>query len=307
MSAIAVVGAGGVGGLVAARLARAGHEVHLVARGRTRDVIAAHGVTLRGPDGDFTATMTRVSDDAAALGPVALVLLAVKAWQVAEVAPSLVTLARGDTIVAPLQNGVEAAGELARALGEERVVGGLCHMLASAEEAGVVRWMGAPPSVTLGARHASQAAAVEHCASLLRPALHVRVVDDIDAALWEKLLFIAAFGAAGAASHLTAGPLRRDPEWRARLEGAMNEAAAVAAARGVRLSDAAVATAMKRVDALPEDATASLMRDLLAGRPSELHQLIGAVVRLGRDAAVATPVSAALYTALTPLEDRARG
>lgn len=87
----------------------------------------------------------------------------------------------------------------------------------------------------------------------------------------------------------------------------MHEIAALAAARSVRLPPDAVAVAMSRLDELPDDATTSMHRDILAGRPSELDELIGAVVRLGRQAQVATPVSEALYAELEPLERRARG
>jgi 2-dehydropantoate 2-reductase len=86
----------------------------------------------------------------------------------------------------------------------------------------------------------------------------------------------------------------------------MDEVAAVAAARGVPLPPETAAIAMQRLEALPADAIASMHRDVIEGRPSELHELIGAVVRLGRDAGVATPVSAALYAQLEPIEQRAR-
>jgi len=87
---------------------------------------------------------------------------------------------------------------------------------------------------------------------------------------------------------------------------AMAEVAAVAAARGVALPADTVAIAMQRIDELPPDATTSMHRDIVAGRPSELEELIGAVVRLGRVAGVATPISAALYAQLEPLERQAR-
>jgi 2-dehydropantoate 2-reductase len=87
----------------------------------------------------------------------------------------------------------------------------------------------------------------------------------------------------------------------------MHEVATLAAARGVDLPPDVVAATMHQIDGLPEDATASMHRDIVAGRPSELDELIGAVVRLGREAGVATPVSAELYARLEPLEARARG
>jgi 2-dehydropantoate 2-reductase len=307
MATVAVIGAGGVGGLIAARLARGGHEVRLLARGAAAQAIGAHGLKLSGPDGEFTVAMAAVAEDAAALGVVDLVLLAVKAWQVAELAPQLVPLVGPQTTVAPLQNGVEAAEQLAAALGEAQVVGGLCHMLSWVERPGEIQWMGQNPSVTLGVRRDGQAPLVERAAEIVRAGqLHVVVSDAIARALWQKLLFIAPLGAVGAIAGTPAGIFRKRADTRAELEGSMREIVAVAAARGVTLADDAVARALARIDALPDDATASLQRDIQAGRPSELHELIGAVVRLGRAAGVATPSSARLYDALVPREDAAR-
>jgi 2-dehydropantoate 2-reductase len=248
-----------------------------------------------------------VSDDASALGEVDMVLVTVKTWQIPDVAPRLEPLVGVGTAVVPLQNGVEAADRLASCLGPERVIGALCHMLSWVERPGEIRWIGAPPMVTLGARRAEQAEAVGACATALREALvKVEVTDSIEQALWIKLLFIAPFGAVGAVERAPAGELRREPRSRARLEAAMREVFAVAGGRGVALPAEVVARAMQRIDALPEDATASLHRDVLAGRPSEVHELLGAVVRLGHDAGIDTPVSTELYEALLPLERRAR-
>jgi 2-dehydropantoate 2-reductase len=307
MASIAVIGAGGVGGLLAGRLARGGHDVRVLARGAALEVIRARGLRLRGPDGDHLAPVALATDEVSAMGAVDLVLVAVKTWQVLEVAPRLPPLVRDDTVVVPLQNGVEAVAHLASTLGQERVVGGLCHMLSWVEQPGEIGWMGAGPSVTLGARRPAQAEPVARCAAVLRSAdIHVEVTGAIESTLWVKLLFIAPFGAVGAAARLSAGPLRRDSSSRARLEAAMREVAAVAGGHGVVLPADTVDLAMRRIDSLPEDATASLYRDIARGRPSELNELIGAVDRLGREARIATPVSAALYAELLPLEQRAR-
>lgn len=307
MTRVAVIGAGGVGGRLGAMLARGGHDVRILARGATLDAIRAHGLRVRGPGEDYAVPIPRASDDAAALGEVDMVLVTIKTWQVPGVAPRLAPLVGPSTAVVPLQNGVEAADQLAASLGADRVLGALCHMLSWVERPGEIRWIGAPPLVTLGARRAGQERAVEACAATLRSAtVEVQVTDAIDAALWSKLLFIAPLGAVGAVERVPAGRFRQAPHARAELEASMYEIAAVAAARGVALPADTVARAMQRIDAVPEDATASMQRDIEAGRPSEVHELIGAVVRLGRAAGVATPVSEALYVALEPLERRAR-
>jgi 2-dehydropantoate 2-reductase len=305
--AIAVVGAGGVGGLLAAMLARGGNDVRVLARGAALAAILERGLRISGPGDDDTVPIRRAADDAGALGPADIVIVAVKTWQLAELAPRLTPLLGPQTLVVPMQNGVEAADTLARALGEGHVIGGVCRVIAWAERPGEIHWMGAPMSLTIGARLAGQQGAVDACAAILRTGgIEVVVAHDIARAVWLKLMFLAPFGAVGAVERAPIGDLRRRPELRARIEGAMHEIAALAAARSVSLPADAVAAAMRRLDELPDDATTSMHRDIVAGRPSELDEQIGAVVRLGREAQIATPVSAELYARLAPLERHAR-
>jgi len=304
---IAVVGAGGVGGLLAAMLARAGHDVRLLARGAALAAIRDHGLRVHGPDGDHAVPVARVSDDAAVLGAAGIVLVSVKTWQLADLGPRLVPLVGDGTLVVPMQNGVQASEDLARSLGDTHVIGGVSRMISWVERPGEIRWMGYTPSLTIGPCSPGQLDAVEACAATLRTGgIEVLVTDAIDRARWQKFLFMAPYAAIGAVERAPLGVLRRTPRVRARMEAAMHEVAALAAARGVALPPDAVAVALHRLDVLHEDATASMHRDIVAGRPSELHELIGAVVRLGREAHVPTPVSAQLYAQLEPLERQAR-
>lgn len=304
---IAVVGAGGVGGLLAAVLARAGLDVRMLARGAALTAIRERGLRTRGPDGDHTVPIARVSDDASALGAVDIVLVTVKTWQLAELGPRLVPLIGDRSLVIPMQNGVEASEVLARSLGDDHVIGGVCRMIGWTEQPGEIRWIGPTPSLTIGARSPGQSARVQACAATLEAGgIQVVIADDIERARWLKFLFMAPYAAVGAVERAPLGVLRKAPAARARLEAAMHEVAALAAARGAELPAGTVASMLRRIDTLPEDATTSMYRDIVDGRPSELHELIGAVVRLGREAQVATPVSAELYAQLEPLERQAR-
>jgi 2-dehydropantoate 2-reductase len=304
---VAIVGAGGVGSLLAAMLARGGTDVRMLARGRALEAIRERGVRLRGPDGDAVFPVSRASDDAAVLGVADIVVVTVKTWQLAELGPRLVPLVGDRTVVVPLQNGVGASEQLAATLGERRVIGGVARLISWVERPGEVRWIGMPPGLTIGARTADQAADVEACAATLRiGGLEVAVTDAIAQALWTKFLFIAPYAALGAVERVPVGVLRTAPASRARLLEAMREVAAVAAARGVVLPPDTVGNMLQLIDRIPAESTASMHRDIVDGRPSELHELIGAVVRLGREAQVATPVSAELYAQLEPLERTAR-
>jgi 2-dehydropantoate 2-reductase len=302
---IGIVGAGGVGGLIAGLLARAGHDVAVVTRGKALDTIRERGLHVDSPLGVFDA---RVEAGAVSeLAPVDAVLLAVKTWQVPDVAATLGPLVGRDGIAVPLQNGVDAPDQCADALGDARVFGGICHVLSWIAEPGSIKHVGEAPRVTLGAWRAPATAGLESLRSALEGAgVGARVAKDFRAALWDKFLFIASFGGVGAVARAGAGALRTIPETRRLLTGAFEEVHAVALARGVALRPDTVAKALALVDMVPADAIASLQRDIVAGRPSELASLTGAVVRIGREVGVPVPIHATIHAALLPQETAAR-
>ena len=303
-----VVGAGGVGGLIGGLLQRSGQEVAFLARGRQLQAMREGGLHVQSPRGAFHLPRIEASDDPAALPPGDVVLVATKGWQVPEVAPLLAQLLRPEGVAVPLENGVEAAGHLAAALGEGRVAGGLCFLLSRLEAPGRVQHQGEALRVTVGERGDSTASRrLDALCALLRVAhVDAEVAPDIDVALWDKLLFIEPFGAVGAVTRSPAGVFRTRRESRELLVSAMDEVATLARARGVRLPSDAVARALQAIDRLPAEATASMQRDLMSGRPSELGDQTGAVLRLAREAALPVPVHAFLWAALLPQEDAAR-
>jgi 2-dehydropantoate 2-reductase len=303
-----IVGAGGVGGLLGGLLQRGGHQVAFLARGRQLQALLEGGLHVQSPRGNFHVPRVEASDDPAALPPGDVLLVATKGWQVAEVAPRLAPLLKPGGVAVPLENGVEAAGQLAAALGEDRVAGGLCHMLSRIDSPGRIQHVGEVLRVTVGERHgpAGSSRLEALCAALRDSQVDAEVSADIEQALWEKFLFIEPFGAVGTVTRTPAGVFRARRETRELLVSAMDEVAALARARGVRLSADAVAKALATIDRLPAEATASMQRDLMSGRPSELVDQTGAVIRLAREARLPVPVHAFLWAALLPQEDAAR-
>ena len=305
----AIIGAGGVGGVFGGLLAHAGHDVVFVARGRHLQAIRDEGLRLHGPWGTHVVRAGAGPDPASVAdrGPFDAVLVAVKAGQVADVAASLAPLVGPATVVIPLQNGVDAASTLADALGDGPVAGGLCHVFGWLEGPGEVRTTGTPLRVTMGERQGGGSPRLAQVARALRGAgVEALVVDDVEAATWEKFLFIEPFGAVGAVTRAPIGVVRSDPRSRALLVTAVGEVADVARGRGVRIAPDAVERTVARYDELPQDATASMQRDVVAGRPSELREQTGAVVRAGEEARVPVPVHQFLLAALAPQEAAAR-
>lgn len=298
---IAIVGAGAVGGTMGALLSRAGHDVVFVARGESLAAIRAAGVTLVTPSETVATGPLAAFEDPARAGACDAVVVTVKAWQVAPVAPSLAPLVAGGGFALPVQNGVEAAEQLAAALGEEAVVGAVCHVLATREGPARVRVAGPPLHLTLGERRGGTSERVERFAEVVRGAgMTAGVSRDVRVALWSKLLFVEPLGSVGAVTRASVDVVRAIPETRALLEAAMREVAAVAAGCGVQVPDDVVGKSMARVDSLPAGATASMHRDLVEGRPSELDEQTGAVVRLGERARVPRPVHDVLWASLLP-------
>jgi 2-dehydropantoate 2-reductase len=227
------------------------------------------------------------------------------------VAPRLAPLVAGGGVAVPMQNGVEAAGRLAAALGDDRVAGGLVAVLSWIDAPGAVKHVGSPPRVKMGergARAGKPSERLEALAAALRAAgAECEVVADVERATWEKFLLIEPWGTVSAAARAPIGVVRTVPESRTLLVGAMEELARLARARGVALPADAVARTLALIDSVPFEATASMQRDLGAGRPSELADQPGAVLRLAREGGVPVPIHAVLHAALVPQERAARG
>lgn len=305
---IAIIGAGGVGGYFGGRLARAGNDVSFVARGEHLAALRRDGLRVRSVAGDFTVSPVRATDDPAEVGPTDAVLVATKTWQVAEACRAAAPLLGPDTVVVTLQNGVEAPAQAAEAVGRERVLPGVARIFSRVEAPGVVVHGGGPASVTFGEWEGPPTARVRRLREVLEAAgVAAATPDDVQADLWAKFLFVVPMGGVGALARAPVGVLRGMPETRRLLEEAMGEILAVARARGIGLPDDAVARTLGFVDAQPAEGTTSLQRDVAAGRPSELEAWCGAVVRLGAECGVATPLHRVMYHALLPLERRARG
>ena len=236
------------------------------------------------------------------------VLVCVKAWQVPEAAAAMRPMMGPGTIAIPLENGLEAPEQLAAALGPEHAGGGLCGIVSFVIGPGHIRHAGIDPFVNFGELDNTRSDRLERLRdAFTRAGVTADIPPDIHRSMWTKLLFIAVLSGVGSVTRVPAGVWRAMPEPRGLAEGAGREISAIAAARGISLAPDVVDRVLERMDALPADSTASMQRDVLDGKPSELDAQLGAVVRLGRSAGVPTPIFDTLYAALLPQERRARG
>ena len=136
---IAIYGAGALGGYYGARLGEAGHEVFLIARGPHLQAIVERGLQIHSPDGDTNFRPALASDKPADIGPVDLVIVAVKSWHIPDVASAIGPLLHSQTLVLPFLNGVEASDQLAGVIDSHHVLGGMSKIFSLIEEPGVLR------------------------------------------------------------------------------------------------------------------------------------------------------------------------
>jgi 2-dehydropantoate 2-reductase len=304
---IAVLGAGAVGGYFGGRLAASGNDLTFFVRGKTLGALRAGPLRVKSIKGDFEVRVAATNEPAEVDADI--VLVAVKAWQVPEAADAIQNMAGRDSIVVPLQNGMEAPAQLAAVLGSGRVAGGLCRIVAETTGAGEIDHYWAEPSIDFGQleplRNATRLGQLRDAFTAAK--VRCQISPDIAAAMWEKFLFITPWGSLGAVTRLPVGPIRSSPELRARLVAALEEVARIARAEGKDLGDESIAKTLAVLDRLPAETTSSMQRDIMAGRPSELEAQTGCVVRFSQKTDVPTPVHDSIYTELLPLEKRARG
>jgi 2-dehydropantoate 2-reductase len=305
---IAVIGAGAVGGYFGGRLALAGNDVVFLVRGKTLEALRSGPLRVKSINGDFEVRV-RATSDPAEIDATEAVLVAVKAWQVPEAAAAIGKMRAENSLVIPLQNGMEAPEQLAAVLGTDVVAGGLCRIVAKAIGPGKIDHYWAEPSVAFGElaplRNRERLAQLR--AAFVTANVRCEMPADIATAMWEKFLFIAPWGSLASLTQSPIGPIRSTPGLRARLVAGLQEVAQIARADGKDFGAESVAKTLAILDRLPEATTSSMQRDIMAGRPSELEAQTGAIVRLGRKTGMPTPAHDAIYAELLPLERRARG
>ena len=304
----AIFGVGAIGGYFGGRLAQAGEDVTFIARGNHLQAMRKKGLRVDSINGDFVVSPVTATDDPAQIGVVDVVMVGVKTWQVPEAAKSIQPLMGEDTLVLPLQNGVEAPTQLAEILGRGHVCGGLAKIFSFIAAPGHIRHSGVEPYIGFGELDNQRTARLENLLrAFKRSGIKAEIAPDITAALWAKFLFVASWGGIGAITRAPIGVIRSFAQTRRMLERSMQEIYDVARALKINLEPETVSASMAFVDTLPPHGTTSMQRDIAENRPSEIDSWSGAVVRLGREAGVSVPIHEFVYSSLRPLELKARG
>lgn len=298
---IAILGAGGVGGYYGGLLARDGQDVAFLARGAHLAALREQGLQVESVHGDFRVHPVEATGDPAEIGPVDLVLVAVKTYDLETAAEAAGPLVGAETAVLPLLNGLDADRRLAAVLGPEPVLAGLTHISSSLASPGLVRQISAVRRITFGERDGTVTPRARRIAAALASAgIEVVLSDKIEVALWEKFLFIASISGVCCLARRPMGVVLATPETHQLYFQALREVEAVGRARGVALAPDLVERTLALSEGFAPETRPSMLVDLEAGRRLELEALNGAVVRLGGAVEVATPVHSVAYAALKP-------
>ena len=298
---VAVIGTGGVGGYFGAKLALAGHDVTFVARGAHLDAIRKHGLKVEHESAPMHVANAQATDDLSTIGPVDIAMVCTKLWDVESTAPSLKPLVADGGLAIPFQNGIDAPDMLRRTLGRDHVAGGIAFVAARISGPGVVTITGALGRLRVGPFFGIGEHKINAFADAGRAAgFNVDVADDIRRALWEKFAMFSAMSGCTALARQSIGVIRSDPDLRAMYERAILEAMAVGKADGVKFADDYLKQQLAFADNLNPAMKASMANDLAAGHKLELPWLSGAVVRLGRQHGVPTPIHDTIFAALKP-------
>jgi 2-dehydropantoate 2-reductase len=272
---VAVLGPGGVGGLVAGALARDGNDVVIVARESTAALIAQRGVDLRSVLlGDFVAHPRAVAH---LREPVDALIVATKALGLSS---ALERVHVQPPLVLPLLNGLDHLELLRQRLPAESVLAGSIRVEADRPQPGVVVHTSPFLLISMASRHAAVQPAMHELADTLTHAgVPARVSDSEAEVMWSKLVRLNALACTTSAHDVLLGQIRSTPELRAELVGAIDEASAVARAEGA--ADADAAKALAELEAAHDTLGSSMQRDIAAGRQPELDAIPGAVLRAG--------------------------
>jgi len=297
---ICVVGAGGVGGLLAAVLRRAGADVSLLVTERHLAAIRRNGLALIAPSGRFSVQI-QAEVDPRAIGACDVVVVTTKTWAVEALAPTLQPLLGKNTVVIPVQNGIDAPGMLAKALGWEHVVYGSASMNAAIEEPGVILQRNPKYGITVAEAQGHESARLLKVKETFGAAdISVDIGTDGPALLWDKFMMLVANSSLCALLRSPMGVVQKDDDAWSLYTAVFNETVAAGRAAGISIPAQKAEERLARARTTPPMVMPSMAVDLMAGRRLEYPWLGGRVRELGREHGIPTPANDFIYVALKP-------
>ena len=303
---IVVIGAGGVGGYFGGKLAKAGFDVTFIARGKHLKAIKEKGLQVKSVLGDFVVH-TKATDNINEIKNPDLVILGVKSWQVLEVAKQLKSVITPRTMVLPLQNGADNADILLSVLPKENVLAGLSKIVSKVESPGIINHFAFEPEIIFAEYNSEDTVRIKEVKAVFEKAGFKNTLSkDIQLDIWRKFLFITMVSGIGAITRVIYKYLQQSDEIKEIIWKTGEEVVSVANAKGIPLKKQDIENSMQAfINSIP-NTTASMQRDMMEGKPSELENFNGYIVNQGKLLGIETPTNAFIYYCLLPQEMKAR-
>jgi 2-dehydropantoate 2-reductase len=296
---IAIMGAGGIGALYGGRMARAGEDVWFIARGAHLAVLQEEGLRIESkPLGDFTLTFVKATDDPAEVGQVDLIFITTKGYDLEQASLNLLPMIGPETVVIPLLNGVEIAEQVGAVVGMKHMMGGIVNTAAFISEPGVIRHVTADHLAfgELEGGDSERGRTIEEM--MVGADIPCDLSVEIGTEIWTKFLRWTTAAGICALTRCNLGTALADRDVSELALACMEETEAIARHKGVNLPDGFSRDWVSRVSKGNSPIKPSLLLDLERGRKLELDLCQGAILRLGSELGVPTPVNRFIFTAL---------
>ncbi|WP_405251065.1 ketopantoate reductase family protein [Dokdonia sp. Asnod3-C12] len=300
---ILIYGAGGVGGFFGGKLALAGNKVTMIARGEHLRAIQENGIEVKSITGDFKATPYLATDDLSKIETPDLVIFGVKSYQIESAVKDILQYCDENTLYLPLQNGASNVEVLNSVVPKSQVLAGLCRMISFIEAPGVISNPDIAPAILFGEQDNIKTERLEKIVSVFTNAgINAAVPDNIQVAIWQKFLFITTISAIGGLTRVPIGVMREQPYIKELMRKTAQEVFEVAKAKGIILPEKTIENIFEAISKQAHETTASTQRDIMAGKPSELENFNGYIMKEGKRLGVPTPVNEMIYQLLLPME-----
>ena len=305
---IVIMGTGGVGGYYGAMLAKQGHDVTFVARGAHLKAIQENGLQVKSIFGDFHLKPAKAMDDPAQIGPVDLILICTKTYDIDDAVQKIKPIVGKETTVLSLQNGVDAVERIGKVIGADHIVAGATWISSAVEAPGVIKHVSDFRRIVIGELDGHTTPRIQAIYDAFKQTgVTIELSENILKILWTKFVFISSASGFGSLTRLPMAEFRTIPETRALIISLMREVEAVARAQGVALDANVVEQALGFMDNAGPHIKASMQLDVESGHRTEIESMIGVINRKGRELGVPTPVADAIYALILPLDIKARG
>ncbi|WP_037319025.1 ketopantoate reductase family protein [Salegentibacter sp. Hel_I_6] len=304
---ILIFGIGGVGGYFGGKLAHAGFNVSMIARGKHLEAIKENGLEVESINGNFTVKPKLATDNLAEVPTPDLVILGIKSWQIPQVASQLKPFISAETMILPLQNGANNVEKLLESFPKKNILAGLCHIVSFVEKPGKIKHVSFEPRITFGEIDNSNSERVQQLKSVFDKAGITNFnPKNIQLEIWKKFLYIATVSGLGGLTRVSIDKIRESEYLYDLLQKTAQEIKLLANAKGVPLAEEHLEKTFELIQNQPPGTTASTQRDIMAGRPSELENFNGFIVKEAEKLGIATPVNKMIYECLMPMEIAAR-